>query len=612
MASEDVWCDVLVVGAGPAGFMAALTLARYNINVRIIDARPERIQTGHAGGVQPRTQEILQTLNLRHRLDIQGNHVSETAFWSINEQDTFERTHIGGEIQNPTPYPWILSIPQRETERAFDEDLNTRGCTVERPVELIDFTYTDDAEYPLLASVKNQYTNITSVYRTKYIIGSDGAASKTRSLLGFGSKTHGNDDVWCVADCYLDTNFPDVRRRCAIRSKQGGIMLIPNPRDMNRIYTQLDTTDLDIVENGGLNGVNGDISNGDKVLLRPKYGDVALLQLLRKRVKDVVAPYKMEINKLVWISQYRLRQRIVESFWDQKRVFIVGDACHTHSPKAAQGLNVSMADSYNLTWKLALVLKGKSDASILESYAIERRQLAQELLDFDAKFSHLFGRKDFLDNSKFHDVYDKAHGFTSGVGQQYQPGPLTAVDESSMTIINSGAVEPLTPGKRLYPFNTQRHIDGTPLNILDDFPSNGRFHLVVFVGNAILNKRLGPLIDYLASEDSVLTRFDKTSGTVWGFEDIYSTSQQNRHRIIDMFLFHTDDKYQINLDDLPAPLNSWKYRIYSDKDSSVHASLGVDPEVGAMALVRPDGFISLVTGLNEGDKITTFLSKYLN
>lgn len=391
-------------------------------------------------------------------------------------------------------------------------------------------------------------------------------------------------------------------------------MLIPNPRDMNRIYTQLDTNDLNIVENGhsnGTNGVNGDTNNGDKVMIRPKYSDVALLQLLKRRVEDVVAPYKMDIKKLVWISQYRLRQRIVESFWDQKRVFIVGDACHTHSPKAAQGLNVSMADSYNLTWKLALVLKGKSDASILETYAVERRQLAQELLDFDAKFSHLFGRKDFLDNSKFHDVYDKAHGFTSGVGQQYHAGPLTEVVESNLTIINNVAVEPLTPGKRLYPFNTQRHIDGTPLNILDDFPSNGRFHLVIFVGNAILKQRLGPLIDYLASENSVLTYFDKVTSPVWGFEDIYSTNQQNRQRIVDMFLFHTDNKYEINLDNLPMPLNSWKYRIYSDKDSSAHANLGVDPEVGAMALVRPDGFISLVTGLDEGDKITRFLRKYL-
>ncbi|KAH8689365.1 hypothetical protein BGW36DRAFT_390730 [Talaromyces proteolyticus] len=611
MASDDVVCDVLVVGAGPAGFMASLTLARYDINVRIIDARPERIQTGHAGGVQPRTQEILQTLNLRHRLDIQGNHVSETAFWAIDEGGKFQRTHIGGEIQNPTPYPWILSIPQRETERAFDEDLKSRGFVVDRPVELVNFTYTDDQEYPLRVSVKNQYTNITSIYRTKYIIGSDGAASKTRQILGFDSQTHGNDDVWCVADLHLDTDFPDVRRRCAIRSQKGGIMLIPNPRDMNRIYTQLNTADLAIVEDGHNNGVNGDATNGDKVMIRPKYSDTALLELLRQRVRDIVAPYKMEIKKLVWISQYRLRQRIVEAFSDSKRVFIVGDACHTHSPKAAQGLNISMADSYNLTWKLALVLKGRASPALLDTYAIERRQLAQELLDFDAKFSHLFARKDFLDNSTFHEVYDKAHGFTSGVGQQYQPGPLTLNNESNKAIINENAVEPLTPGKRLYPFNLQRHIDGTPLNILDDFPSNGRFHLFVFAGNSISQNRLAPLDEYLASSDSALLRFDKSANQTWGFEDVYYSNPQNKDRIVDFYFVHTDNKYEINLDELSAPLKLWKYRIYSDKDKSVHTTLGVDPNVGAMALVRPDGHISIVVALNEGEKVTKLLEKYL-
>ena len=127
-----------------------------------------------------------------------------------------------------------------------------------------------------------------------------------------------------------------------------------------------------------------------------------------------------------------------------------------------------------------------------------------------------------------------------------------------------------------------------------------------------MKNRLESLIDYLASDESVLTRFDKTSSPVWGFEDIYTTNPQNRQRIIDLFLFHTDNKYEINLDSLPAPLNSWKYRIYSDKDSSVHTSLGVDPEVGAMALVRPDGFISIVTGLDEGRKITSFMTKYLH
>lgn len=357
----------------------------------MIDARPMRIQTGHAGGVQPRTQEIMQTLNLQHKLDIQGNHVSETAFWAV-DNGKLERTHIGRGIQNATPFPYILGIAQRETERAFDEELNARGHVVDRPTELVNFTYTDDIDFPIHALVKNKYSNITSTYRTKYVMGTDGSTSKVREILGFSSDKHGDDDVWCVADLELDSNFPDLRRRSVIRSSEGGIMTIPNPKDGNRIYTQLNTSDLRSFETNG-----GD--HESSVRLQLKYSDSALLELLKERVKAIVSPYKMEIKKLFWLSQYRVRQRIVEDFWDHKRVFIVGDACHTHSPKAAQGLNVSMADAYNLTWKIALVLKGCASNSLLETYALERRQIAEQLVEFDARFSHLFGRKDFLDNT---------------------------------------------------------------------------------------------------------------------------------------------------------------------------------------------------------------------
>ncbi|CAD6594583.1 MAG: hypothetical protein ASARMPREDX12_000304 [Alectoria sarmentosa] len=129
-SSDDVAVNVLIVGAGPAGYMAGVTLARYG--------------SGHAGGVQSRTQEIFQTLDLRYDFDSKGNHVSEAAFWSPNAQAKLERTHVGPEVVHATPYPWILAIPQRETEQAFDLDFHTKGQYVDRPTQLLGLNYTVD------------------------------------------------------------------------------------------------------------------------------------------------------------------------------------------------------------------------------------------------------------------------------------------------------------------------------------------------------------------------------------------------------------------------------------------------------------------------------------
>ncbi|KAF9248650.1 hypothetical protein DTO013E5_7226 [Penicillium roqueforti] len=251
-------------------------------------------------------------------------------------------------------------------------------------------------------------------------------------------------------------------------------MLIPNSLDTNGVYTLLNEDDLrQMAEEGPkAHPMNG----------HTRYSDVALEDLLRQK------------------------------FWDGKRVFIMGDACHTHSTSAAQGLNTSVADAFNLTWKLALVLQGRAHANLMETYALERRQMAKELIDFDVQFSHLFSRKDFREDTQFQDTYKKAQGFTSGVGHQYQPGPLTRPCEAPF-VVDCQAVEPLTPGKRLYPVDLYRHLDGIAANLLNEPPSNGRFHLFAFVGSAIQEGRLGPLTDYLASPKSALSCFGASSQT---------------------------------------------------------------------------------------------------
>ena len=282
-------------------------------------------------GVQPRTLEVLETLDLQYTLNYHGNQVCEAAFWGANTSGNLERTHVGPEVVHATPYPYILAVPQRKTEKALDLDLNSRGYVVDRPTQLLHFEYTDDTLYPIHAWVKNKFSNATCLIRCKYLVGCDGASSTTRRILAISGDSNGQDDVWAVADVELETEFPDIRRRSLIRSQLGAVMIIPNAGYGNRVYTQL--SPKEVAELEAMNHLQSAWSG--KSFVTAEWKHAALLKILQARLKAVITPYTATIKKALWISQYRVKQRIIEEFFDHKRVFVVGDACYTHSPKAA-------------------------------------------------------------------------------------------------------------------------------------------------------------------------------------------------------------------------------------------------------------------------------------
>lgn len=500
-----------------------------------------------------------------------------------------------------------MAVPQPETEKVFDNDLAIRGHHVDRPTQLLSYSYTSDSEYPIHALVKHKFTNVTSTYKCKYLIGSDGAGSVTRRVLGISSDTSDADDVWIVADMQLETNFPDQRRRSHVRTPTGALMLIPSAGGWNRIYTQLSPAEV-----ANLGGVDrNQQAKSESILMQTEWNDTELLEILKTRFKEVMAPYSGEIKGLHWVSQYRIRQRCINSFHDGSRVFLMGDACHTQSPKAAQGLNISMMDAYNLTWKLALVLQGALQPQVLDTYNTERLQIAQELIGFDRRIAQLYVKKEFQDknNTELYKEYYKAHGFTAGVGLQYNPNPLVKAEVE--TPIAQDSLEPLTPGKRLLTPTLTRHIDGSTVQLLDDLPSNGRFHLFIYAGPAFSKSTLASCAAHLQSPSSPLTRYSSPTSPSWAFENIRHTSPKNAGRTVDLFLIHTDNYYSYGISDLPAPFPEWSYRVYADADGKAHKDVGVDPDVGAMALVRPDGYAALVTGLDGGAEVTEFMDRFM-
>jgi len=319
----------------------------------------------------------------------------------------------------------------------------------------------------------------------------------------------------------------------------------------------------------------------------------------------------MNITEVDWISRYSVAQRIVESFTDKRNVFLLGDACHTHSPKAAQGMNTGIQDAYNLTWKLALVLKGHARQDLLETYNFERKHIAEQLIDFDTKFAQMFASRKDLNAPEFHGLWEESHGFTSGCGHRYPANML--VDEKVTAPIDEKAVEPLTPGKRLLTMNLVRNIDGWIVDLLDDMPSNGRFHMLIFAGDILASKgEFSELYQRLDSPSSILYRYSTLPGweasKVWDYEDVVTTSSQNGGKIVDLLVVHTSDHLQMDL--LPQ-FKQWKYRFYEDENGKEHQRHGVRTEGITLALVRPDGMIGLVCGAGEVRRIENWMDGFM-
>ena len=570
--------DVLIVGAGPTGFMAAATLARYGIHFRLIDKRPQQVFRGHASGLQPRTEEIMHSLGFRHTLEKHGDTLTETSFWfGTNSGIQRSKESPEQEVIHATPYRYIGVMNQGHTESMFIEDLASRGISVGRPIEYIDHVNSGSGEYPLKAHVKDWVSGMTEEVPTKYILGCDGGRSAVRNRLAIESSINQTNDSWAVADVYARTNFPDARRRSNIRTERGSIMLIPTPNNGLRIYTLLSKEENEALQQSRYDGV------GEK-----RTNDQTVIGVLAKRAKSLLWPYEIDIVKVVWVSRYLIAQRISNFFADEEeRIFILGDACHTHSPKSAQGMNVSMNDAYNLTWKLALTVRGIASPSLLKTYQTERQHIAKELIDLDEKFARLFSSRDNLEGSQFKDMYVRNKGFVTGCGHRYPASLLT--DENVDVKISPEAAEPLTPGKRLLPMQLTRHVEGKVVSSLDDMASNGHFRIIVFVGSRLQTGGLDELSPYLASKDSPLTRYSASSklstapagsSTSRANRDIYYNPARDPDTVIELCLVHTSPHLKIAIESLAAPFPEWRASIYEDVNQKAHGELGIGVDVG--------------------------------
>jgi phenol 2-monooxygenase (NADPH) len=403
-----------------------------------------------------------------------------------------------------------------------------------------------------------------------------------------------------VMDVLAVTDFPDIRFKCIIHSSEGNIIVIPREGGyLVRIYVEL-----------------GKLRDDERVISR----DITVEQLIAT-ANRVFAPYTVQVEEVAWWSVYEIGQRLCDKYDDVPadevahrlpRVFIAGDACHTHSPKAGQGMNVSMRDGFNLGWKLASVLRGQCRPEILHSYSEERRAVAKQLIDFDRELATMMGARpktsvddtEGVDPVVFQQHFQQHGRFTAGVATQYRPSTLTG--GATHQHLAAGFVI----GTRFHSAPAIRLADARPMHLGHTVEADGRWRLFAFADDRTPDapdSRLAALCRFLTDDPrSPVVRYTPAGADVDAVFDVRAVLQQP-HR-------------SLTIRDVPALLRPTKGRyglvdhekvFCPENESDIFDLRGVRREHGALVLVRPDQHVAHVLPLDAFDELTGFFDAFM-
>lgn len=337
---------VLIVGAGPTGLVLALWLARLQVPVRLIDRAKEPGVASRALAVQARTLELYGQVDLAQTLVDRGHRVRAVNFWVAGKRRA--SGVLGGLGAAPSPFPFVLVLPQDEHERLLIDRLAALGVAVERGCELVSFEQSCGG---VRARLKRS-DGVIETFEAAYIAGCDGAHSAVRRTLdiGFGGGTY--EHLLYVADVQAAGAVID-----------GDVHLALDRTDFMAVFPRKPAGTARLVGT-----VREEAARASPE--RITWDDVS---------RRVMGWLPIEVGRVNWFSTYRVHHRVAEHF-RRGRAFLLGDAAHIHSPVGGQGMNTGIGDAVNLAWKLAAVLEGGASESILDSYEPERIAFARRLV----------------------------------------------------------------------------------------------------------------------------------------------------------------------------------------------------------------------------------------
>jgi len=606
--------DVLIVGCGPAGLNLAAQLTRFSgIKVAIVDQKDDRLLVGQADGIACRTMEMFQAYGFADQIIQEAYQVNEAAFWKPDAEKPSQiaRSSKVQDVADDLSEMPHLIINQARVHDQFLDVMRQNPGKVEPHYQrkLLDLDVDPEAgDYPVTARIErlvnfSQYNQVVETVKARYVVGCDGARSSVRTAIGKELVGDALNQAWGVMDVLLNTDFPDIRLKSLIHSNNEGNMLII-PREggyMVRLYIELDK-----------------LNENERVARDQMTADVLIAAANR-----VMKPYTLDVKEVAWWSVYEIGQRITTAFDDAEdgrpaRVFLAGDACHTHSPKAGQGLNTSVMDTWNLGWKLAHVLTGRAEPELLETYSAERREYGQALIDFDREFSRMFSARpksadypEGVDPGEFQRYFQLFGEYTAGVSIQYRPS----------VIVSGGRYQELatglTVGKRFHSAPVVRQGDAKPMQLGHCHLADGAYRVYVFGGSAEpMSDQCGvrALCEFLANDThSPLRKHTPGDAEPDSVIDVRAVFQQHHHSVetdtLHPVLAPKKGKY--GLRDFEKVFCADNRPASSGGGKNIYDMRGINKEQGCIVIVRPDQYVADVLPLDDHQGVTAFFSKVL-
>jgi len=589
--------DVLIVGAGPAGTLLAAQLSQYpTIGVRLIERSPGRLEIGQADGVQARSVETFQAFGFAERLVAEAFHLTAMNFWGPDPADPSKIIRTQRTKDDPdgvSEFPHLIINQARVLDYFVEAAANGPGRIV--PDYGYEFTGLDLAggeEYPVRVTVRRtsgERAGEERTVRAKYVVGCDGARSGVRTALGLRLVGQQAMHAWAVLDALAVTDFPDIRTKCAIQSSHGSILHIPREGGhLFRMYIDL-----------------GEVNPDDNGAVRSTTVDAAIA-----KANQILHPYSLDVRDVPRYTVYEVGHRLTSKFDDvpagetgqrTPRVFIAGDACHTHSAKAGQGMNVSMQDTFNLGWKLGQVLTGRSPETLLDTYSGERQDVAQKLIDFDREWSDLMAKKPGeLSPEELADFYLKTAEFPAGFLTQYPPSMV--IGEA----VYQGMATGFSIGKRFKSAPVIRVADVNPVHLGHHARADGRWRIYAFADGAAVSEAsaLRDWAGWMAtSPDSPVVRFTPPGADLDSLFDIKVVFPAPHDQI---------DIGQVPPLFLPrsGPFGLIDYeKVYAiDPEQDIFEIRRIDPG-GCVIVVRPDQYVAHILPLSAREELGGFFAQ---